>query len=265
MEFIRLGSSIPGTYWGCCCMDVIQNFKMDPDAPYGIQLVSGDSGAPVGGEKSFIGETYKEVFLQRLRIGTFNDTEMSNHGFLAALTDSQINGGHGLAWLKILRENGFEFIRTIDNSVYTGNTISEDGKSSGYSHKNYLFGLFRNINVALVEDPFTPPKAWSDLPKVVPELNDYLNDDLRKDYQRGQFLFHKEWWKDGIGALKKVTRKSLESKGIKVHLAGLRSPNPQEPAEAREKRMNEARKKVKAATEAPKAFPAYANPGPDAW
>lgn len=259
MEFLRFGSSIPGTYWGCCCMDIIQNFKVSPSAPYAIQLVSGDSGTPVGGENSFIGETYKDVFLQRLRIGTFNDREMSNHGFLAVLTDTQIRSGIGKEWLTILRENGFEFIRSIDNSVYTGNTISENGKGSG-SHLNHLFGLFRNINIHMVNDPFTPPDVWSALPKVVPEASDFLTPNHKMELKKEQYNFHKKWWKDGIGTLKKMSRKALEDKGIPVHLAGLRSTNPQEPAKTRDLRTAKQTEKKGVVNNALSAFAAIATP-----
>ena len=69
------------------------------------------------------------------------------------------NDSVGTKWLKILKENGFEFIRTTDNSVYTGSKV-EKTPGNGHSHDVYLFGLFRNIGKSSVKDPFQPPKAW---------------------------------------------------------------------------------------------------------
>ena len=43
MEFLRFGSSIPGSYWGCCAFDIIQNFgAYDPDDPLSIEMVDGE-------------------------------------------------------------------------------------------------------------------------------------------------------------------------------------------------------------------------------
>lgn len=169
MEFLRFGSYIPGDYWGCCAVDIIQNFKQDPDEKASIQIVSGDSGDSLmkDGELVFAGPTWRDIFWQRLRVGTFNQSEKPNHTFLAVLTDSQIQSGHGKKWLAILREAGFEFIRTVDNSVYTGANLAALG--AGVSHKNHIFGLFRNIGSGNIEDPFTPPKEWTELPSVKTE------------------------------------------------------------------------------------------------
>jgi hypothetical protein len=179
MEFLRFGSSIPGAYWGCCAMCIIQNFKVDPSAKGSIQIVNGDGGQPMQvpfapGEKvdynkkrgtAFIAGTMEEIFRNRLRIGTFSTTDMPNHVFLAVLTKSQISGGVGAKWLKILKDEGFEFIRTTDNSVYNGANVTDGGTP----HENYLFGLFRNIGYGNVKDTFTPPKEWTDLPDVIDE------------------------------------------------------------------------------------------------
>src|SRR3546814_3229716 len=131
MEFLRFGSSIPGSYWGCCAVDIIQDFKQPPDGKASIQVVDGDGGNPLRGK--FFGPTWKDIFLQRLRIGTFADRNMPNHGFLAILTDWQIKSKPGSDWLKILKEQGFEFIRTVDNSVYSGGiTLTLDTLGAGF-------------------------------------------------------------------------------------------------------------------------------------
>lgn len=166
MEFLRFGSNIPGNYWGCCAIDIIQNFKVDPDTPASIGLVHGDSGTPMmkGDDPLYAGPTYRDIFNTRIRIGTFSTDDMPNHMFLASLTQQQIDGEIGKKWLAILKENGFEFLRTTDNSVYTGSTLE-----GGTAHPVHLFGLFRNVGQSKIKDPFTPPKGWTDLPEVIPE------------------------------------------------------------------------------------------------
>ena len=245
MEFLRFGSSIPGGYWGCCAMCIIQNFKFDPDEKASIQLVSGDGGGPLtkGSDMLFAGPTYRDIFKQRIRIGTFSSTDMPNHGFLAVLTEQQISGGYGKKWLAILKEEGFEFIRTVDNSVYTGDSLS--GRTS--PHPNYLFGLFRNITGSRIKDPLTPPKGWTDLPKVIPEAWEGIPDDTRKEIAEGQTAVHKEHWK-ATSPTKLLTEKEIVAAGAPVVMAGLRSKYPQQPKATREQAQ-----KAEAAKVAPKA------------
>lgn len=231
MEFLRFGSSIPGSYWGCCAMCIIQNFKFDPDQKASIQLVSGDGGGPLtkGNQMLFAGPTYRDIFKQRIRIGTFSNQDMPNHGFLAVLTQEQISGGHGKAWLAILKEEGFEFIRTVDNSVYTGPSL--DGKCS--PHPNYLFGLFRNIGAGKIKDSFTPPPQWTDLPSVIPEAWQGLNISS-KAIQAGQQEYHLKRWNED-GPTKLLTEDEIIKAGAPVVLAGLRSKYPQQKKEDRDK------------------------------
>src|SRR3546814_14277747 len=69
----------------------------------------------------------------------------------------------GKSWLKILKEEGFEFLRTVDNSVYSGSSVIEsatDGANKS-SHKTYLFGLFRNIGTGYVGNPYKAPTEWT--------------------------------------------------------------------------------------------------------
>ena len=141
MECLRFGSTIPGGYWGCCAADILQNFKVDPDAKASIELVNGDGGESM---QKFLGMTYKEIFLSRLRIGTFSTRDMPNHAFFVMLSATQLQpGSYGHKWLAILKENGFEFVRTVNNSVW--------------NIDNYVFALFRNTGPNAVKDQFTPP------------------------------------------------------------------------------------------------------------
>ena len=232
MEFLRFGSSIPGSYWGCCAMCIIQNFKFDPDEKASIELVSGDGGGSLG---VFAGTTYRDIFKQRLRIGTFSQRDMPDHGFLAILTESQISGGHGAKWLKILKEEGFEFIRTVDNSVYSGQSvITNPDKDNGDSRaKNYLFGMFRNVGTGCVKDQFTPPKQWSDMGSVVPEAWNFLNipgEELTREQQRVHLKLYNK-----LGAPKFLTKEQVIAAGAPVTLAGLRSKFPQQKEEIRTK------------------------------
>src|SRR5690606_3538273 len=121
----------------------------------------------------------------------FSSSSMPNHAFLAILTDFQISHNPGKKWLKLLKEQGFEFIRTVDNSVYSGpSTISEPGKGCTSAHPNYIFGLFRNIGQGAIADPYTPPEAWTELDSVVPEAWERMSNGdntlLNEEVQRAQ-------------------------------------------------------------------------------
>lgn len=226
MEFLRFGSSIPGGYWGCCAMDIIQNFNFDPDAKASIQDVSGDTGAAVGDR--FFGPTYHDIFKTRIRVGTFGTRDMPNHGFLAILTSGQCSSTIGKKWLAILKEEGFEFIRAIDNSVYTGNNLG--GSSS--AHPNYVFGLFRNIGNSKISDPFTPPTSWSDLPPVTAEAYQFLEKDAVASINEQQTEYQTKRWKEGV--TKFLTAAEVEAAGAPVTLAGLRSQFPPQTKEQRD-------------------------------
>lgn len=229
MEFLRFGSSIPGSYWGCCACCIIQNFKVDPDAKASIQLVSGDGGSPVG-SPNFAGPTWRDIFWQRLRVGTFDRRDMPNHAFLAIITENQISGKIGKAWLEILREAGFEFVRSVTNSVYSGAGISQKPNTGHGSSLNHIFGLFRNIGTSGPGDPFVPPEAWQDLPSVTPEAWQRMTDTagLAVEQHASQLAV---WNK--IGPAKFLTEAQIEKAGAPVTYAGLRSQYPQQTKAAR--------------------------------
>lgn len=230
MEFLRFGSSIPGSYWGCCAMCIIQDFKQDPDEKASIQLVDGDGGHPITGPGSqllFAGPTWKDIFLQRLRIGTFSSRSMPNHGFLAILTALQVANNPGKKWLKILKDEGFEFIRTVDNSVYSGADTIQPGKATGSTNENYVFGLFRNIGSGAVKNPYQPPKAWTDLPSQIPEVYDFIGEKNGLEITAAAQKHHLERY-NLIGEPKFLTEKDLEAAGVPVTYAGKRSEFPQQ-------------------------------------
>lgn len=232
MEFLRFGSSIPGSYWGCCACCIIQNFKVDPDEKASIELVSGDGGGTLG---KFAGPTWRDIFEQRLRIGTFSSTDMPNHAFFAILTQWQITSEIGNKWLVILREHGFEFIRTVNNSVYSGASLANAPAASVNNNDNHIFGLFRNIGKNSLKDPFTPPKEWTSLPKVKTEQWDFTLGTGSTDFEgltKVQFEEDKVVWAKPVKPL--LTKQQVIDAGAPVILAGLRSRFPQQPEANRE-------------------------------
>ena len=251
MEFLRFGSSIPGSYWGCCAVDIIQNFKFDPDTPASIQIVSGDSSTPImrNGKGLFAGKTYREIFLSRLNFGTFSSSPMPNHAFIAVLTENQISSGYGKKWLKILKENGFEFIRSVSNSVYTGGALAEYTPSRG-GNKNYIFMLVRNIGVNGDGDSLTPPQEWLDLPKVLTEAWEVTAPTTRLAVAKEQHAVHTQIWNRN-GPPVFYTEDELNAAGVPVVMAGLRSEYPQESKELRD--MKRAAKKPSKTSAFPQA------------
>ena len=253
MEFLRFGSSIPGAYWGCCAMDIIQNFKMEPDAPASIELVDGDGGYRLNGSAGrFAGLTYADIFRQRIRFGTFGDRDMPNHGFLAILTDWQVKSELGKKWLLILKEAGFEFIRTVSNSVYTGVGLGAPGDAN----LNYLFGLFRNIGSGGAKDPLTPPPEWSDIPSVVNEAWMVIDPAIRKVVGVDQHLVHTKIW-DKIGPATLYTEAEVVKAGVTVTYAGRRTLFPQQTKTDRDEAESIAAKKA-AKADKTSAFPVKA-------
>lgn len=237
MEFLRFGSSIPGAYWGCCACCIIQNFKVDPDAKASIQLVNGDGGHPITNNNSemlFAGPTWRDIFHQRIKNGTFDSRDMPNHAFFAILTENQIASGVGVKWLAILKEAGFEFIRSVSNSVYTGASLASYSENRG-SNKNYIFGLIRNIGTSGDGDSLTPPSQWTALGKTVPEAWELISHEDRKKFAKEQHRAQTERWKANKPA-PFMTEKQLQDANVPVTMAGLRSQFPQELKELREQK-----------------------------
>lgn len=258
MEFLRFGSSIPGSYWGCCACCIIQNFTVEPDAAASIQLVEGDGGSTLG---KFAGKTYHEIFRQRLRYGTFSASDMPNHAFIAILSSTQFKSAVGKKWLAILKAEGFEFLRTVNNSVWNIN--------------NYIFILVRNVGSNAVKDQFTPPKAWTDLPSVVPETADLLGFAPGEPYTGIELTARiKTAQKPLYDALPKgvfYTEAQLEAEGVPIIYAGKRPHQygvtfavgyPQQTKQQRETFENAFKAMAAKANEEPKpsAFPVKAQP-----
>lgn len=253
MEFLRFGSSIPGGYWGCCACCIIQNFKVMPTDKASQELVDGDGGYPING--LFAGPTFEDIFRQRIRIGTFSSRDMPNHAFFAILTKSQVNGAIGKAWLKILKEEGFEFIRAVDNSVYSGAyTIPKPGKGCTSSHPNYIFGLFRNIGAGAMENPYQPPSQWTDLETVVPEIHDHWDPKVLEAMNLDHQKYQLERWKKNKPS-KFLTKAEVIAAGAPVILAGKRSRYPQQKESEREA-MESSDKNIVRQKAAPFATPA---------
>lgn len=247
MEFLRLGSSIPGGTWGCCAFDVIQDFATDPEETHYIELVNGDSGDPILNkdyEGEFFGSTNKEVFEQRLKFATFSRCELPNHGFLAVITQDQLRTKDGMAWLKILKEYGFEFIRAVDNSVYTGNDLydpSEKNSCSSAPKIVYLFGLFRNISTSRIVNPYVPPYEWTDLDQVVPE-QEIPSNKFCLEVTEAQLELYKN-----LPDRKTYSLAEIKAKDVHPTMAGRRSKLPQEKLCVREKKLETEAKSVSTA------------------
>lgn len=230
MEFLRFGSSIPGEYWGCCAADIIQNFSQDPDTKASIQLVNGDGGGAMmhGSELAFAGPTVRDIFETRIRIGTFSTRDMPNHAFFAILNSGQVNSATGKKWLKILKENGFEFLRCVNNSVWNVN--------------NYIFVLVRNCGPNAVVNPFKAPPAWTELEQVVPEAycSDLSTPEKQQQFADDMKGKQTDIWKAGKTVIR--TESEIQKAGAPIIMAGLRTEFPPEPKTTREDKMKKRQK-----------------------
>jgi hypothetical protein len=91
--------------------------------------------------------------------------------------------------------------------------------------------LFRNVGSGAIKDPYTPPKAWSDLKQVVPETwqhYDFKGVDFNKQVQEAQLPVYNALPKNEF-----LSEKKLETLGVPVTYAGCRSTMPQQSKDAR--------------------------------
>jgi hypothetical protein len=172
-----------------------------------------------GRESLFAGPTWEDIFWQQIRTGTFDTRDMPNHAFIAILTQWQLANSPGKDWLAILKKAGFEFVRTVSNSVYAGQGVGGDPTDHS---PNYIFMLVRNIGNGAIKDQFTPPKEWTDLPQVVPEAWTFLDENkpLEKLTSEVREAQRKVW--DSIPPAKFMTESQVEEAGAPVRYAGVR-------------------------------------------
>jgi hypothetical protein len=200
IEFLRFGSQHGGEGIGCCAVDIIQGFVNDPDAPASVQLYCGDREGKndsaltvtVNGKTEFayLGKTNREIFENFIRIGTFGTDNLPDHTFFAIFSDSQMRDRNGQEWLKILKAEGFEFLRTVGNSVYTSKEVPLEPVEGNYPHKNHIFALFRNISNSAVTDPFTPPAAWLKIPEPTMTPHEIWHSRKTKIYGESEIKGH---------------------------------------------------------------------------
>lgn len=164
IEVLRFGARRGGSGIGCCAVDVIQGFSNDPDAECPpIPVFDGDSYSPImdyNGKQRHLTGTNEDVFLSYLTHGSFTLDHAPDHAFIAVLTHEQCESHAGIKWLKILHREGFKYIDTVSNSVY-----------SEY-HPNHIFMLVRNTNEYMEEqeiESLGPPTAWREIEKGCPK------------------------------------------------------------------------------------------------
>lgn len=160
LECVRFGARLPAIGIGCCAIDLIQGFSCDPDGPVERKMVHGDAGTALtlNGKQAFAGPTNRALFNIYLKTGTFDTQDSPDRAFFCALSDYQLKTDYGKKWLEIIKDAGFEFLRTINNTVYN------QGRGTT-PHMVHIFALFRNISSARVRDPLTPPQQWLDTPE----------------------------------------------------------------------------------------------------
>jgi len=162
IECLRFGARRGGSGIGCCAVDVFQGFSNSPSAHCPpIPFFNGDSWCPEmhyneKGELSqlYLTGTNEEVFLSYLTHGSFTKHSVDDHAFIAILTEEQCAEKEGRAWLRILKREGFKYVDTVNNGVYSE------------FHPNHIFMLVRNTHENLSEtelETLGPPEYWLSL------------------------------------------------------------------------------------------------------
>lgn len=162
IEAIRFGARLGRVGIGCCGLDLIQGFSHSPYDLTTFPLRYGDEDTPIfsyEGSENEEGQlalhgTNLEVLKALLTVGTHDEDPKYQRSFLATISHDQLKTSEGEAWLRILAELGFEFIRAFENGVY------------GSGHWVYLFGYFRNSTSIM-----PVPPGWDELPKGAPVFN----------------------------------------------------------------------------------------------
>jgi hypothetical protein len=153
----------------CCGASIITDFSIDPGDAQEYEMEQQDTqwGPVMKPKLDANGDripkaTYGDQFVASLN-GAMGRT-LSNrglyanyykdHGVFAILSGKQIASKHGKNWLKILKQAGFEHVRSWNNTVH--------GESP-----NHLFMLCKHTSSVDVPEPTTPPKEWVALQEEV--------------------------------------------------------------------------------------------------
>lgn len=118
--------------------------------------------------------------------------------------------------------------------MYSGPNL-ENPTATVNDNDNHIFMLIRNIGASGLRDPFTPPKAWTDLPKVKSEAWDEMFDEQCTPTILAK-LQHKEdteiW--SHLGPAKLLTEAEAEKLAPEaLWYAGVRNKFPQQLKSAR--------------------------------
>lgn len=161
IECLRLGARRGGQGIGCCAIDVFQGFSNDPSSIRpDLPFYNGDDMTPcLNGEGHVhMSGTNEEVFCAYLAHGSFTPYPEADHAFIATLTDEQLESDTGRAWLAILKREGFKWVASVNNSVY-----------SDY-HVNHIFIMTRSVGADDYEyeaqDLLSPPPIWEQIPEA---------------------------------------------------------------------------------------------------
>src|SRR3546814_4773975 len=98
-------------------------------------------------------------------------------------------------------------------SDWSSDVCSSDLGANKSSHKNYLFGLFRNIGTGYVGNPYKAPTEWTKLEQVVPEAWQMLSKDEMKELNQKNQEHHLKRWHE-IGKVKRSEEHTSELQSL---------------------------------------------------
>src|SRR3546814_10793353 len=101
-------------------------------------------------------------------------------------------------------------------SDWSSDVCSSDLGANKSSHKNYLFGLFRNIGTGYVGNPYKAPTEWTKLEQVVPEAWQMLSKDEMKELNQKNQEHHLQRWHE-IGKVKFLHEEDLDRKSTRLN------------------------------------------------
>lgn len=154
IECIRFGGRRGNIGIGCCAVDLIQGFN-NPPSQIGREtpFYDGDTQSPAnyGGGQLHICGTNEQMLLAYLTHGTFSAEPQSDHAFIAVMSQEQVDSQIGKEWLKILYREGFDYIATVNNSVYEE------------YHPVHIFMMIRTAGGYLDGEELCAPPEWEKL------------------------------------------------------------------------------------------------------